>query len=165
MKYGAKGVVFSYRSRPLGYQWPENMEEHPLLTHLEGNIAHFKDGEQRSILFYLNHSFSFLYFFSLLCSYIYFLSFYDSLKSNLHAGKVDAVILCTGYLHYFPFMSDELRLRSRNVVYPPNLYKVNTRYFFFFLLYLSIFFLLSIPMTSSYSIIIIIIIILRVFHG
>lgn len=36
---------------------------------------------------------------------------------------VDAIILCTGYLHHHPFMEDSLRLKSRNRYYPPNLYK------------------------------------------
>ena len=33
---------------------------------------------------------------------------------------VDAIILCTGYLHHHPFMEDSLRLKSRNRLYPPN---------------------------------------------
>jgi trimethylamine monooxygenase len=36
---------------------------------------------------------------------------------------VDAIILCTGYLHHTPFLEDSLRLKSRNRLYPPNLYK------------------------------------------
>merc|ERR1712147_224032 len=30
---------------------------------------------------------------------------------------------CTGYLHSYPFLRDDLRLKSKNVLYPPNLYK------------------------------------------
>ena len=37
--------------------------------------------------------------------------------------NVDAIILCTGYLHTFPFLEDSLRLRTRNRLYPPALYK------------------------------------------
>jgi trimethylamine monooxygenase len=37
--------------------------------------------------------------------------------------ELDAIILCTGYLHHHPFMADNLRLKSRNRLYPPNLYK------------------------------------------
>jgi trimethylamine monooxygenase len=37
--------------------------------------------------------------------------------------KVDAIILCTGYLHHFPFMSEELRLKTDNRLWPLNLYK------------------------------------------
>lgn len=36
---------------------------------------------------------------------------------------IDAIVLCTGYLHHFPFLEDSLRLRTRNRLYPPNLYK------------------------------------------
>ena len=36
---------------------------------------------------------------------------------------VDAIILCTGYLHRFPFLEDGLRLRATNRLYPPSLYK------------------------------------------
>lgn len=36
---------------------------------------------------------------------------------------VDAIILCTGYLHHFPFLEDSLRLKTRNRLYPPKLYK------------------------------------------
>lgn len=37
--------------------------------------------------------------------------------------EVDAIVLCTGYLHHYPYLSDELRLQSRNRLYPPTLYK------------------------------------------
>ena len=36
---------------------------------------------------------------------------------------VDALILCTGYLHHFPFLPEELRLTTSNRLYPPSLYK------------------------------------------
>ncbi|MEM7211646.1 MAG: NAD(P)/FAD-dependent oxidoreductase [Pseudomonadota bacterium] len=36
---------------------------------------------------------------------------------------VDAVILCTGYKHYFPFMAKNLRLDCPNVLATPDLYK------------------------------------------
>lgn len=36
---------------------------------------------------------------------------------------VDAIILCTGYLHHYPFLEDGLRLKSPNRLYPPSLYK------------------------------------------
>merc|ERR1712187_467198 len=38
-------------------------------------------------------------------------------------ADVDAIILCTGYKHHFPFISDELRLRTPNLFTPNNLYK------------------------------------------
>jgi trimethylamine monooxygenase len=83
-KYGAASVTYSYRTRPMGFGWPKNVEERPLLTELDGKVAHFKDGTSR---------------------------------------EVDAVILCTGYQHHFPFLPDELRLKTRNRLYPGGLYK------------------------------------------
>ena len=35
---------------------------------------------------------------------------------------VDAIILCTGYLHHFPFLSEDLCLKTPNILYPDNLY-------------------------------------------
>lgn len=46
-KYGAKSVTISYRSEPLGFEWPEGIEERPLLTRLDGNTAYFKDGSSK----------------------------------------------------------------------------------------------------------------------
>lgn len=37
-------------------------------------------------------------------------------------AKVDAVILCTGYLHHFPFVHDSLRLKTANRLWCDNLY-------------------------------------------
>ena len=37
--------------------------------------------------------------------------------------KVDAIILCTGYLHHFPFLEDELKLKTNNRLWPLDLYK------------------------------------------
>lgn len=37
--------------------------------------------------------------------------------------KVDAIILCTGYLHHFPFLSDDLKLQTTNRLWPLDLYK------------------------------------------
>src|SRR5690606_31621145 len=39
------------------------------------------------------------------------------------SAKVDAIILCTGYLHHFPFIEDPLRLRTHNCLYPLGLYQ------------------------------------------
>ncbi len=83
-KYGAKSVTTCYRTKPMGFKWPKGVTEVPLLTKLEGNTAHFKDGSTRDI---------------------------------------DAIILCTGYLHHFPFLEDSLRLRTHNRLNPPGLYK------------------------------------------
>ena len=35
----------------------------------------------------------------------------------------DAIILCTGYLHYFPLLPDDLRLETANRMWAPGLYK------------------------------------------
>jgi trimethylamine monooxygenase len=83
-KYGAKSITTSYRSRPMGFKWPSNWEEKPLLQRVENRIAHFKDGTSK---------------------------------------KIDAIILCTGYKHYFPFIEDSLRLKTENRLWPLNLYK------------------------------------------
>ena len=40
-----------------------------------------------------------------------------------HEQEADAVILCTGYLHNFPFISEDLKLKTTNRLYPPKLYK------------------------------------------
>lgn len=83
-KYGAKSVTFSYRSQPMGFDWPESFNEVPLLTEVVGKTAHFKDGTSK---------------------------------------EVDAIILCTGYQHHFPFLSNEMTLTTHNRMYPEGLYK------------------------------------------
>lgn len=83
-KYGCKSVTVSHRTAPMGYKWPSNWKEVPLLTHVDGRTAHFKDGTKTD---------------------------------------VDAVILCTGYKHHFPFLPDALRLRTTNRLATADLYK------------------------------------------
>jgi trimethylamine monooxygenase len=83
-KYGAKTITFSYRTKPMGFDWPEGFEEKPLLQKLVGKTAYFKDGTSR---------------------------------------EVDAIVLCTGYQHCFPFLPDDLRLKTNNRLYPLGLYK------------------------------------------
>ncbi|MFA5951041.1 MAG: NAD(P)/FAD-dependent oxidoreductase [Hyphomicrobium sp.] len=83
-KYGAKSITFSWRTKPMGFNWPEGFKEVPLLERVVGKTAHFKDGS---------------------------------------SGEVDAIVLCTGYLHHFPFLDDLLRLKTRNRLYPPQIYK------------------------------------------
>ena len=39
------------------------------------------------------------------------------------SAKIDAIILCTGYLHHFPYMSEDLKLKTHNCLYPQSLYK------------------------------------------
>ena len=83
-KYGAKSVTFSWRTKPMGFSWPEGCSEVPLLTKIDGKTAYFRDGTSK---------------------------------------EVDAIVMCTGYLHHFPFIEDSLRLKTRNRLYPANLYK------------------------------------------
>ena len=37
--------------------------------------------------------------------------------------EVDAIIVCTGYRHYYPFMEQSLRLQSADLLFPENLYR------------------------------------------
>ncbi|GAB0117864.1 NAD(P)-binding domain-containing protein [Acidisoma sp. 7E03] len=83
-KYGARSITFSYRTKPMGFDWPEGFAEVPLLTKVSGRTVTFKDGTSR---------------------------------------EVDAIVLCTGYKHYFPFLPDGLRLSTNNRLYPLHLYK------------------------------------------
>ncbi len=82
-KYGCKSITVSHRTAPLGYDWPDNWEEVPLLEKVEKNTATFIDGTTR---------------------------------------EVDAIILCTGYIHHFPFMAEDLKLKTNNRLYPVSLY-------------------------------------------
>ena len=83
-KYGAASVTATYRSKPMGFTWPKNFEERPLLQKLEGKTATFKDGSTK---------------------------------------EVDAIILCTGYQHHFPFLPEDLRLKTANRLWPLDLYR------------------------------------------
>ncbi|WP_143960622.1 flavin-containing monooxygenase [Litoribacter populi] len=83
-KHGAESVTLSYRSNPIGVEWPEGIKEVPLLTHFDKKTAYFSDGSQQ---------------------------------------EVDAVIMCTGYQHKFPFLPSEMRLKTNNCLYPDGLYK------------------------------------------
>lgn len=83
-KYGSKSITVSHRTAAMGYEWPDNWAEVPLLTHMDGKTAHFKDGSNR---------------------------------------EIDVVILCTGYQHNFPFMSESLRLKTTNRLATSDLYK------------------------------------------
>jgi len=83
-KYGAKSITNCWRTRPMGFDWPDNWEEKPLLERVENNTAYFKDGTSKHI---------------------------------------DAIILCTGYLHHFPFLPDDLRLKTANRLATADLYK------------------------------------------
>ena len=83
-KYGAKSITCSHRTGPMGFRWPDNWTEVPLLTHVSKNTCEFKDGSSQ---------------------------------------EIDAIIMCTGYLHHFPFLPDSLRLQTDNRLWPLGLYK------------------------------------------
>ena len=83
-KYGCKSVTVAHRTAPMGFDWPDNWTEVPILTHVDDDTAYFKDGTSK---------------------------------------RVDAIILCTGYKHAFPFLPDDLRLKTRNRLATADLYK------------------------------------------
>ena len=83
-KTGAKSVTFSYRTKPMGYKWPNGCTEVCLVSKIQSNSVYFTDGSRQ---------------------------------------EFDAIIFCTGYKHHFPFLADNLRLRTDNCFYPSNLYK------------------------------------------
>merc|ERR1719312_1841599 len=68
----------------MGFKWPSEVCEKPLVQRFDGKTAYFKDGTK---------------------------------------DDVDVVMMCTGYLHSYPFLRENLRLKSANVLYPPSLYK------------------------------------------
>eukprot|EP01084_Bolivina_argentea_P315761 547164_1 len=45
------------------------------------------------------------------------------LINNSVVQDIDSIILCTGYLHSFPFLPPNLKLKTKNILYPNNLYK------------------------------------------
>ena len=83
-KYGAKSITSSYRTAPMGFDWPDNWEEKVGVERVEGNTVHFVDGSEK---------------------------------------KIDAIILCTGYKHFFNFLPDDLRLKTANRLAAADLYK------------------------------------------
>ena len=88
-KFGAAQVTMSWRTKPMGFAWPDTVKEVPLLTKVNGKTCYFKNG---------------------------------------HVEDFDAIILCTGYLHSFPFMAPEIRLEATNILNLPNLYR-NTQWY------------------------------------
>lgn len=43
-KHGTRSVTLSYRSAPMGFDWPEGMQEKPLVSSFDGDLVHFSDG-------------------------------------------------------------------------------------------------------------------------
>ena len=57
---------------------------------------------------------------------VHYLDRLDSSKAIFkdgHEQNADAIILCSGYLHHFPFLDDSLKLKTGNRLYPPKLFK------------------------------------------
>lgn len=48
-KYGCKSVTVSHRTAPMGYKWPDNWHEVPLLQKIVNDTAYFKDGTKVDI--------------------------------------------------------------------------------------------------------------------
>ena len=48
-KYGANHIYCTSRAGTMGYDWPDNWEELPILTKVEGNTVHFANGEVRDV--------------------------------------------------------------------------------------------------------------------
>ena len=49
VKYGAKHVICTYRTKPMGFKWPSTIEERPIFTHVVGKTVHFSDGTTAEI--------------------------------------------------------------------------------------------------------------------
>ncbi len=57
---------------------------------------------------------------------VYYLDKLEGKKATFkdgHTQEADVLILCTGYLHHFPFLEESLKLKTNNRLYPPKLYK------------------------------------------
>ena len=44
VKYGAKQVICTYRSKPMGFKWPAEITERPIFIKVEDKTVHFSDG-------------------------------------------------------------------------------------------------------------------------
>ena len=49
LKYGAENIVCSWRTKPMGFKWPPQLTEKPLVTKIEDNTVHFKDGTMAEV--------------------------------------------------------------------------------------------------------------------
>ena len=48
-KYGCKSVTVAHRTAPMGFDWPDNWTEVPILTHVDDDTAYFKDGTSKRV--------------------------------------------------------------------------------------------------------------------
>ncbi|XP_015756330.1 PREDICTED: senecionine N-oxygenase-like [Acropora digitifera] len=49
LKYGAKSVICTWRTNPMGFKWPSQITERPLLTKIDGNTVQFRDGSSAEV--------------------------------------------------------------------------------------------------------------------
>ena len=49
LKYGAENIICCWRTRPMGFKWPPQITEKPLLSKIEGSTVHFKDGTRAEV--------------------------------------------------------------------------------------------------------------------
>ncbi len=85
-KFGARSVIISSRQGCIGFKWPDEIKEAPMLVRMKNRTAHLQDGST--------------------------------------ADNIDAIIVCTGYRHSYPFMAKRLRLHCGIMEFvPANLYK------------------------------------------
>ena len=49
LKFGCTNVIITWRTKPLGLKWPSQITEKPLLTKIDGQTVHFKDGSQAEV--------------------------------------------------------------------------------------------------------------------
>lgn len=49
LKYGADNIVCTWKTKPMGFKWPSQITERPLITKIESNTVHFTDGTTAEI--------------------------------------------------------------------------------------------------------------------
>ncbi|XP_068692248.1 trimethylamine monooxygenase-like [Montipora foliosa] len=49
VKYGAKSIICTWRTKPMGFKWPPQISERPLLTKIEGSTVKFGDGTSAEV--------------------------------------------------------------------------------------------------------------------
>lgn len=84
-KYGANSITISHRTKPIGYHtWPHNITEVPLLSRVESSFKSDGSGELQAggVAHFVDGS----------------------------TKHIDAIILCTGYVFHFPFLTGDLLL-------------------------------------------------------
>ena len=94
-KFGCRDITLSYRTAPMPFHFPKDvMQTRPLLTEIVPNTNGTTGGGSKMAKF-LDGS----------------------------TKEVDVIVLCTGYLHSFPFMEQSLRLVTGNDLWIESLYK------------------------------------------